>query len=235
MFQIPGDVYDAVYAGFKDPATEAREVLRLVDERGVPAQTLLDMACGTGAHLEHFAARFEVAGVDLDTRLLSRAWERLPGSGLFVADMCSVDLGRRFDVVTCLFSSIGYAKTRSVLNAIIANFARHMEPDGIVIVEGSLTPDDWDPGRVGHVVVEEPGRTIVRADRSETRGRTATLFMDYLVATQASIEHFSETHETGLFTRAEYVAAFEKAQLDCEILEHGLSGRGIYIGRRRSN
>ena len=56
-------------------------------------------------------------------------------SALEVADMTSFDLGRRFDVVTCLFSSIGYVGTAERLDQAIATMAAHLEPGGTLIVE----------------------------------------------------------------------------------------------------
>ena len=80
--------------------------------RARPARALLDVACGTGKHLERLAQDHSVEGMDLDAALLELALRRLPGVPLHQADMTSFELGRRFDAVVCLFSSIGYVKTR---------------------------------------------------------------------------------------------------------------------------
>ena len=53
MFTNTADVYDLVYA-WKDYAGEAS---RLCDLIGRPGGTLLDVACGTGKHLEATFAR----------------------------------------------------------------------------------------------------------------------------------------------------------------------------------
>jgi predicted TPR repeat methyltransferase len=75
------------------------------------ARTLLDVACGTGRHLEHLRREFDCQGLDLDEGLLAVAAGRLPGTRLTRADMTDFALGRRFDAVICLFSSIGYLAT----------------------------------------------------------------------------------------------------------------------------
>ena len=94
------------------------------------AASLLDVACGTGKHLELFRSWYEVAGIDLNADLVAIARERLPDVRLEVADMTAFDLGRRFDVVTCLFSSIGYVGTVERLDQAIATMAAHLEPGG---------------------------------------------------------------------------------------------------------
>ena len=72
------------------------------------AATLLDVACGTGAHLVHFARKYRVEGIDVSEEQLAVARARLPGVELHLGDMTTFDLGRTFDAVTCMFSSIGY-------------------------------------------------------------------------------------------------------------------------------
>lgn len=109
MFSRSAEIYDAVYA-FKDYAAEAVAVHRLVADRYPAAQTLLDVACGTGKHLEQLKRWYQIEGLDLDNGLLAIARDRLSGAPLHQADMTHFDLDRRSDAITCLFSSIGYAR-----------------------------------------------------------------------------------------------------------------------------
>ena len=80
------------------------------------ARTLLDVACGTGRHLEYLRSSFETEGVDADDAMLDVARARLRDVPLSVGDMRDLDLGRRFDVVTCLFSAIGFVYDLEVLS-----------------------------------------------------------------------------------------------------------------------
>lgn len=136
MFSNTGRFYDAIYS-FKDYATETERVRDMVEMYAQRSATsLLDVACGTGAHLSYLRNYYShVEGLDLDPELLHVAGERLPEVTLTQGDMCSFDLGRQFDVVTCLFSSIGYARTQSKLNEAVACMARHLEPGGVLIAE----------------------------------------------------------------------------------------------------
>lgn len=50
---------------------------------------------------------YSVDGIDLDPEFVEIARRKLPRSLIEHADMVDFDLGRRYDVVVCLFSSIG--------------------------------------------------------------------------------------------------------------------------------
>lgn len=45
-------------------------------------------------------------------------------------------LDRRFDAITCLFGSIGYMGSTAELNAAVAAMAAHLQPGGVLIVDG---------------------------------------------------------------------------------------------------
>ena len=227
------ELYDAEYA-FKDYAAESAALVEHVRRHAPAARTLLDVACGTGKHLEHLRAHFVCEGVDLDPGLLAVARTRVPDVPLGVADMRTLDLGRTFDVVTCLFSAIGFVGGPDALADTARAFARHLAPGGVALVEPWLTPDVWVPDRPHLLSHEEPGFALARATVSGLRGeRVSTTEMHYLVATPQGVEHFVEHHELYLFTDDEMRAAFERAGLAVEHDPDGPGGRGLWIGTRR--
>jgi SAM-dependent methyltransferase len=113
--------------------------------------------------LEHLQATFEVEGVDLHPGMVAQAARRLEGVRVSVGDFRTLDLGRRFDVVTCLFSSIGYATTEADLHAVWRTLARHLVPGGIAIVEPWFLPEAIEVGRLGLRVIDEPTFKLVLA------------------------------------------------------------------------
>ena len=229
MFDRSAELYDLVY-GFKDYAGEATRIDELIRERRPAASSLLDVACGTGKHLAELRGRYpDVAGLDLDEGLLAVARERLPDVTFHHADMLSFDLGRRFDAITCLFSSIGYAGNEENLRAAIAAMAHQLEPGGVLIVEPWLEPQEWKPGHLHLLTVDEPDVKIARGTVAGLDGTTSIMDFHYLVVTADGIEHFTEHHEAALFTRAQYESAFAAAGLAVERDEEGLIGRGLYV------
>lgn len=235
MFTKSERFYDAVYS-WKDYAREAAELKAVIRARKrSPGRALLDVACGTGGHVPYLKDELDIEGLDLDPAMIEIARARHPGIPFHVGDMTGFDLGRRFDVVVTLFSSIGYARTVPRLNAAIACMARHVAPGGLLIVEPFFTPEAWnrDVKLPSMNVVERPDLKLVRMTRWQPQADHVVAEFHYLVGLpDGTIEHLVEPHVMGLFTVADTLSAFATAGLAVEHDEKGLMGRGLYIGIR---
>ena len=233
MFKRTQAYYDAVYS-WKDYAAETATLLEIIDGHFPDgAGALLDVACGTGAHLELLRSHIPVEGVDLDPAMVAIARKRNPGVSIHVADMAAFDLGRQFGVVICMFSSISYLEGEERLRDAIANFARHLRPGGLLLVEPWLDPDDYRPRALPDLFTVELGTMkIARMGWVEREGTRATIRFDYLVGTASGVEHIAEEHKTWLFTRAQCEEAFRAAGLTVRHDPVGVDGRGLYIGTR---
>ncbi|HUG47836.1 MAG TPA: class I SAM-dependent methyltransferase [Candidatus Limnocylindria bacterium] len=230
-YRRSAELYDLLYAD-KDYAAEAERIAALVRERRPAASTLLDVACGTGRHLELLRRWYSVEGLDGEPALLAVARRRLPDVPLHEGDMRTFELGRRFDVVTCLFSSIGYMHTLEDLRAALSNMSRHLQPGGLLLVEPWLSPDAFDPQHFGGPLLGEgPDVKVVRMNGSRVEGRLSIMDFHHLVGRPGSVEHFVDTHALALYEPDEYRAAFAAAGLTVEYDGEGLMGRGLWIGR----
>ena len=230
---VAADLYDAFYDALdKDYEEEAATVVDIIRRRAPGARTLLDVACGTGRHLEVFARTLACTGVDLDPDMVAVARRRC-GRHVRVAqaDMRTLDLGRRFDVVTCLFSSVAYMRTVAALRQAIAAMARHLTPGGVLVVEPWYTHETWEDGHLAVLTVDEPDRKAARVSVASRRGDISALDFDIVVATAAGTEHVHERHELRLFRIDQYVDAFAAAGLvDVEVDDDGLYGLGLVVG-----
>lgn len=230
------EIYNLVHQGRgKDYEAESAIVVDAIRSWKQDAATLLDVACGTGGHLDHFRKAFTaVEGVDRSTDMLALAKGLLPEVPLHAGDMRTFDLGRTFDAVTCLFCSIAHMRTTEDLDRTLARFAAHVDRGGVVVVEPWWFPDTFLPGYVTGAVVEAEGRTIARVSHSSVEGNATRMTVECLVAdSDSGIRHISETTLITLFTRAEYENAFDRAGLTPRYLEGGFSGRGLFVGVRR--
>ncbi len=232
MFSRSTALYNSIYS-FKDYEEEAARIHAFIQEhKRSPGDTLLDVACGTGKHLGFLSRHYRVEGLDLDPGLLEVARQENPDLVFHQGDMTSFDLGQQFDVVTCLFSSIGYAKTLETMRQTVEALSRHLRPGGVLLVEPWFTPDEYRPGMLDARFVDEPDLKIARMSLSEVVNGVSVLDFHYLVGTPQGIEHFTELHELGLFTRAEHLQALADTGLESGYDPQGLMDRGLYIAIR---
>jgi SAM-dependent methyltransferase len=222
------ELYDAIYQ-FKNYKRECERLRALIDEAVPAARTILDVACGTGQHARFLREHFAVDGVDINEHYLHAARQKNPSGNYTCVDMTGFDLGRTYDVVTCLFSAIGRVMTFERLERAIARMACHVRPGGALIVEPWFTPDQWKPGSL-FVHAGEIGTTkVCRMSLSGREEDTSTLLYHYLRGTPENVEHYTERLELALFTRDEMTWAFESAGMAVRYDPEGLMGRGLYL------
>ncbi len=210
-----------------DYEAEAGRLHRLIRARNSGARSLLDVGCGTGRHLEHLRADYEVEGLDVSDQLLAVAGRRLPGVPLHQGDVRTFELGRRFDVVICLFSAIGYAETRDGLRSATAALAAHVAPEGLLVIEPWIAPVEGI--RFAEAVDADPAPAVARAGVGASRDGVFTSETHYLVARPDGVEHFSESHVLGLFQLVDYEQALSSEGLEYEFLAED---RGLFIASR---
>ena len=226
-------VYDALTAQ-KDYRRAVRALTKAVRIAAPHARSLLDVGCGTGRHLQHLRERFNVEGFDLSRQMLALARERCPGVRFHQGTLVDFNLARRFDVVTCLFGSIGYSETAANLRKAVRSMARHLHPGGVLIVEPWVSPDRFVTGRIVFDKAEEQGLKVARMYVTKRRGMRSIFDSHYIVATAGGVEHFTERQALGLFSDAQYRAAFENADLRVSATSPDLFGYGLYVCTRRA-
>jgi SAM-dependent methyltransferase len=228
------DLYEFVFS--RDVARRNAERLHeIIEDRRPGARSLLDVACGTGWHLERLGDWYEVEGLDASPGMLRHAQRRLPSVPLHQADMRSFDLGRSFDVVVCLSSSIAWMQTRTDLFGAVWTMARHTGEGGLLFVELWDFPKDAK-GEPWMTTVNSGDRAVALLETTTLQGDAWLQETHYLMwSCDRGIEHLEETATLGAFTKADHEAAFAEAELAVEFDPHGLLGRGLFIGTRRSS
>lgn len=216
----------------KDYGAEAEQVAGTIRAVKPAAASLLDVGCGTGEHLVTFSKFFdEVAGVDLSAHMVDIARTKVPAARIEVADMCTFGLGRSFDAVVCLNTGVAYLPSLTALTTALRQMARHLAPDGVLVVEPWWFPERYIDGYLAGDVVRGDGRCISRVSRTRRRDGFAHMDIHYVVADRDAIEHFTEEHVFGLWTREEYLRCFDEAGLAGQFVPDTLSGYGMFVAR----
>jgi ubiquinone/menaquinone biosynthesis C-methylase UbiE len=218
--------YDLIYAdkGYAEEVAFLDRELRT--ENPSRGRTWLDVACGTGNHAIELARRgYDVTGLDYSSTQLDCARakrmnlapeerERL----LFVeGDMCTFDLkGRQFDVISCLFDSLGYAVSNERIIATLQCMRRHLADDGRIVLEfwhAAAMLTGYDPVRVRRF--PSPQGELMRTSNTtiDVVRQTCSVKFTLAVPQGDSIQELSETHVCRFFLLQEMGALLDSAGL----------------------
>jgi SAM-dependent methyltransferase len=226
------EFYDLLYGGQKDYAAEAELLAAIIREVHPHAHSVLDVGCGTGAHARSLIdVGFRVDGVDLEPTFVEIASAKCPEGAFVVGDMTTLDLPGRYDVVTCLFSAIGYARSEAMLRTTVERMRSHLDEGGILLVDPWFEPGQLTDTWITTLVGEGDGVTVCRMSRTVIDGSISRLEFEYLIGRPEGLERRSEVHELGLFTQQEMEAAFTSAGLLVDRKPEALRTRGVYVGR----
>ena len=194
------EFYDLFYTT-KDYKREAIIVEAIIAKyKATHGNALLDVACGTGKHLEHFTNNFTCTGMDVNKEIIEVAEKRLKNVVFEKMDMVSFHSDKQYDVITCLFGSIAYVMTYKNLNSTICNFTRHLKKGGVVIIEPWLTKTSYKAGSSFVKHVENDNAKVVRLTSYKAKGGIARIDMHFLIAeTGKEVQHRVDRHDLGLF------------------------------------
>lgn len=233
MYNLSAELYDAIYLAMKDYEAETGLLKQIIfTHLHSTGKQLLDIACGTGLHLLHLKDDFQAEGMDISPEMIEVARRRLPDTPLHVGDMADFSLDITYDVITCLFSSIGYVRTVERLQQAAGCMARHLNPGGVLLIEPWFTPEMWYASTPHMVTVDQPDLKIARLNTSMVDGTISILDLHHLVATPQGTRYFLEHHVLGLFTREEMTDALTRAGLSVAYETAGIYGRGLYIAKK---
>jgi len=232
VYRESARVYDALcrHKDYEGASLKLRDIVRRVTP---DAASLLDVACGTGRHVEYLKRDFRVEGLDFSPEMLAVARGRCPDVPFHEGSLVDFHLDGRFDAITCLFGSIGYARTPDGLHRSVGSMVRHLRPGGALIVEPWVTPEAFITGRLVCDTVNDPDLKVARMYVTRREGQVSVFDSHYLIATPDGVEHFSEREELGLFTDDQYRDVFRQAGLELVDASLDLFGYGLYVCRAR--
>jgi ubiquinone/menaquinone biosynthesis C-methylase UbiE len=225
--------YDLIYAS-KDYEGEVRQYLQLIKKhQRSSGKDLLEVACGTGRYLESLEKDFACTGLDLNPAMLSIARKRVKRAKLVQGDMLTMDLGKQFDVVACLFSSIGYVHGSKNLRLAIGNFADHLKPGGVLLISPWVSRADFRVGSPHLQTYDGENMKIARAVVSRLKGKNVSLInFHWLIAEKNKpVQHVAnDVHELTMHSHEELMAAMRKAGVRGRLMKGRKGERGLYIG-----
>jgi ubiquinone/menaquinone biosynthesis C-methylase UbiE len=107
----------------------------LIKQSNPNANTVLELACGTGAVLEPLAKDYVVSGLDLSSEMLKVAKKKLPKAKFYHQDMTNFKLDEKYDVILCLFDSINHLLKFNDWQKVFIKAAEHLNDKGVFIFD----------------------------------------------------------------------------------------------------
>ncbi len=226
--------YDYIYH-WKDYEDDIKRLDGFIEAHQTSSgNALLDIGCGTGNHLVHLVGNYDCVGLDFSKEMLAIAAEKVPDVELIRGDMRDFDLGRQFDVIISMFSTMGYAQTLKDLDAVTGNIARHLVTGGVAIVEPWLSKDDIIPCYIGMHTYDSDDLKIARLGRIVLDAETAMFEAHYLIAEDGEIRHVVDRHRLSTYDEDDVVGSLKDSGLDAWFVKDGFAlGRGAIIAVKR--
>src|SRR3989338_5009598 len=231
MYKGLAKYYDLIY-NWKDYKKEAGKIKKLISKyKKSGGNDLLEAGCGTGRHLKFFEDKFFCMGMDINKEMLDAASKNLNKSVLKRIDMVDFRLNKKFDVILCLFSSIGYVKTYSNLKRTIRSFANHLKKGGVIIIEPWLKKSEYKSGKPWMTTYDGENIKIARLNVSKVKNGASILDFHFLIAEKnKDVRYFADRHQLGLFEVKKTLSIMEENSLKAVFLKNGLmKDRGLYI------
>lgn len=136
MYNTLSKYYDFVFPAGVEPLNMLQSLLQ-----GGKAESILDLACGSGSYSIELAARgFEVYGLDYETDMIELARAKASARSLVVnfrqGDMRDLaGLPNNFDAALCIGNSIVHLLTSEDLFQALRETNRHLSQEGIYLIQ----------------------------------------------------------------------------------------------------
>jgi ubiquinone/menaquinone biosynthesis C-methylase UbiE len=238
--------YDTIYRE-RDYERECDALESVIAHCGGPVvNQILDAGCGTGTHALILARRgHKVVGVDSSEEMLAVARNKAAsskGSVQFVAgNVASLGLGRKFDVVTCLFGVLSYQLDNEQVMATLRSFRNHLKVGGLLML------DFWSGGGVLTEGPSERKIDLLCADGTRVVRIAKPLGVDFAAQTNATeysilhldgsrvIDECTEVHQVRYFFPQEIKHYARESGFDVISLVDGWTsetelGAGKWVG-----
>ncbi|MBO5339898.1 MAG: methyltransferase domain-containing protein [Oscillospiraceae bacterium] len=187
-------------------------------KRGLPGNTVLDLACGTGSLTYELARRgYEMIGVDLSPDMLAQAADKnRQVDGIQPIFLCQsmdkLDLYGTIDACVCCLDSVNYVTTPQKLRRAFERIHLFLMPGGLFLFDIN-TPAKLE-GLDGQVFLDETEDTycVWRAEYSKRR-RVCSYFMDIFCLDEDTglWDRGEELHEEYAYTPEELVEYLQQA------------------------
>ncbi len=212
--------YDAFCQGI-DYREQSAFALRVFSVFGPPqGQRVLDLACGTGQHLQYFVqAGLAATGLDYSAAMLAQAKARCPKAAWLCADMSDLPTDQPWDFISCFLYSLHYCP-HAKLTGLITRLWQALPPGGVFMC--NLVDKRGAQGQHlqihHHTLKGIPHRFAARWDYP---GTGPDLFLDLHIHSET--QHWHDRHSMSALSIPEAHQLFSQQGFEVTLLAHDYS------------
>ena len=222
-----------------DYADEADHLLKLIDAvREGPCATLLELGSGAGHMASHLKKQLRCTLTDISPQMLDLSRALNPECEHILADMRSLDLPSRFDVVVA-HDAIGYMTTEADLKSAISTASRHLRLGGIAILIPDHVKDTFKETVICDGHAAEDGRSLRflewTFDPDPADAIVAVEFALLLREPGKAVHVAHDTHVAGLFERTTWLRLMAEAglaPLSHDVHDPYADQHAVFVARR---
>jgi SAM-dependent methyltransferase len=197
----------------------------MLEKYPTPKRTHLDVACGTGLVVNHFAARgWKSTGIDASLDMLSRA-----GGRVAAADMRALPFRRTFARITCLYDSLNHMLEREELIAAFRAIREVMSDDSLLLFDVNhpeIYPEVW--GIAEPYVSHGLDYRLEIATTYRKREKIGKAMVTGWALLGGKKVEIREQHRQRAYSEREIVSALAEAQMEAvEVLDFDPYGEEI--------
>ncbi|MGC9517066.1 MAG: class I SAM-dependent DNA methyltransferase [Methanomicrobiales archaeon] len=206
--------YDKIYSK-KDYVGECKFIeWALRKHKASAGNNLLDIACGTGSHANILKRNFSILGVDINEEMLKIAGKKVPEAEFILGNMKELNLDKKFDVITCLFSAMNYNLDLEEFEATLNNFYQHLNKDGVLIFDLGINQENWIEGMVSVDTVVENDLKLARICQSHLEGSIFNANFVFLIKEEDKFDFDIDSHVIGVFKTIAILELMENVGYD---------------------
>ncbi|VUD41425.1 dTDP-3-amino-3,4, 6-trideoxy-alpha-D-glucopyranose [Thalassocella blandensis] len=217
-------IYDLMCADidYQEQCNTAHRLFKLLGNGG---NAYLDLACGTGPHVEHFLGLgFLAHGLDLNGAMLDRACMRCPKASFFEMDMSSFRFREQYDLVTCFLYSMHYCYPEENFRNALQNAFNALKPGGVLCfdtVDKSTIAND--EGIKHHCIFEGANFEFQSRWAYPGQGDELSLFIDICRTYEGEQQFWHDQHRMLAVSVPEVQALLESIGFSVTVFERDFS------------
>lgn len=220
----------------EDYAAEAEVIIEmLIETLGDTPATILELGSGGGNNARYLKEHARMTLVDLAPGMLEVSRALNPEAEHIEGDMRTVRLGRTFDAVV-IHDAIMYLLTEDDLIAALTTAYVHLKPGGVMIVLPDCVSETYTPNVETGGEDGEDGRSMRYLIWCQEPVPGATAFHeDFLMLLRkpdGSVEAVHDRHTFGVFPRAAWIAAFQRAGFGAPAVRSDPWRQDVFIARK---